>query len=95
MALIVSLLIVLAALGACLLPLLEEPVSTDEPVGGERLGELDAERDRLIDAMRDLDLDLAMGKIAASDHQEMKRGLETRTVEVLGSIERAHAETDD
>ena len=86
MAAIVALLLTVAALVACMMPLLSESavVNDDE----SRLAEdLASERDRVIAALRDADLDLAMGKISEADHQAMRRSLEARAVTLMAALE--------
>lgn len=90
LAVVVAVLVIVSLMGLAMLPLLTES-------GGEVSGiedadlvrqELEAERTRLLAALKDVDLDLAMGKVAPDDHASMKRGLEDRALEVLAELER-------
>jgi hypothetical protein len=86
MAAVVALLLVLAALGAALMPLLGEERAADSPDEAARR-ELTAERDEVLAAIRDADLDLAMGKITTEDHSDLRRSLENRAVAILARLE--------
>jgi hypothetical protein len=88
---LIALALVVVALGACLLPLIEP--------GRPRLSvdyvpEREAERERLLAAIRDADLDLAMGKISAGDHAAMRASLETQAVSVLAALDRERSDRD-
>lgn len=54
-----------------------------------RIAELTGERERLVEALRDLDMDLAMGKLSEADHAALKTSLETDAVTVLARLEEA------
>ena len=85
-----ALAVVGVAMAACLAPLLaRERVEDDGDAAALRLAE---ERDRLVAAIKEADLDLAMGKITAADHAEMRRSLEGRAVVVLEELGRAGKE---
>jgi hypothetical protein len=52
-----------------------------------RRADLVAERDRVLAALKDVDLDLQMGKVGEQDHALMKAGLERQAFTVLSRIE--------
>jgi hypothetical protein len=88
-AVVVAVMILLAALGVCFLPLLLEQGAqagggSMEPTPRQRL---EAERRRLLDAIHDVDLDLAMGKVAEGDHSALRASLEAEAVAVLRRLE--------
>ena len=89
MAALIAAMIVVGALALALWPVLvaSEP-SHFEP---RPIESLEAERGRLIAAIRDADLDLAMGKISTVDHADMRRSLEADALRVLALIEQEHA----
>ena len=84
MAALIALGILLAGLVACLVPVFAVEPRAAEP---DPVEALDAERARLLAAIRDADMDLAMGKISAVDHQDMRRTLEGDAVKVLARLE--------
>ena len=85
MAALIALIIVGSLFGFSLAPALSLRASRGiEPDPREALG---AERVRLMAAIRDADLDLAMGKISAGDHAEMRRSLENEAIAVLARLE--------
>lgn len=89
MAALIALIIIVSLLGLSLAPTLSLAASRGvEPDPHESL---EAERARLMAAIRDADLDLAMGKISAGDHAETRRGLETEAVAVLARLEASAA----
>ena len=85
MAALIAALIVLAALAIAIWPVLgpaEARAAAPRP-----LEALEAERGRLVAAIRDADLDLAMGKISNADHADMRRSLEADALRVLALLE--------
>ena len=80
----------LAALVVSLLPLLD-PESSAEVDSIRPGAALAAERDRLVAALKDIDMDLAMGKVSEADHATMKSSLEGQLVGVLASLEESSA----
>ena len=95
MELLVALLLVLVAFVACLVPLLGDDAAAGDEGGAVRQRDaLASERERIVAALRDLDLDLAMGKVSAEDHGEMKLALEARAFEVMAALDR-HATAED
>ncbi len=83
---LIALMLVVSALVACLLPLLqEEPSAQDEEEF--RRGTLLSERDEVLSAIREADLDLAMGKVSIEDHAALRASLETRAMALLSEIE--------
>ena len=58
----------------------------DADLAGD-LTEAIAERERLLASMKDLDMDLAMGKLSDEDHSQMRSGLEREAIAVLAKIE--------
>lgn len=51
------------------------------------LRELEAEKDRLVEEIHELDLDLATGKLASAEHAAQEARLKRRAVEVMREIE--------
>lgn len=89
MAAVIALILVVVALGACLLPLLEPGRQGAVVAYAE---EREAERERLLAAIHDADLDLAMGKISAEDHAALRASLESQAVSVLAALDREKSE---
>ena len=81
---LIALALIAAAFAACLAPLVAAD-STFE--GGDGSDALAAERDRLLDAIRDADMDLAMGKISSDDHAQLRSSLEARAVAILADLD--------
>ena len=84
MAALFALLVVVGALAFSLMPLFRP----EEQHADGLADDLAADRDRVLAALRDADLDLAMGKISAEDHAEMRGALEERAMRVLSQIDR-------
>ena len=59
-------------------------VAQGEGLGGERLSLLDT-KERAVRALKDLELDFAMGKVATEDFEHSKRAL---TIEVAGILQK-------
>ena len=85
MAALIAAMIVVGALAVALWPVLVAKTSVGAPPCP--LEALTAERGRLVAAIRDADLDLAMGKISNADHADMRGGLEADALRVLARIE--------
>ena len=88
MAAVIALALTFVALVLCLLPLLG-PERTVAPV--DRVEQREAERERLLAAIRDVDLDFAMGKISAEDHAELRATLDNQAVGVLVALDAERA----
>ena len=84
----IAVLILLACLGLAFLPIM---VSAGPEEGGEEdldpAEALAAERKALLDDIREVDMDLTMGKMTAKDHAELRAGLESRALLVLSQLE--------
>lgn len=80
---LVALMLMMLALGASLLPLLgqETPAPASETAG------LSAEKDALVRALRDLDMDLALGRLTEEEHAAARDALETRAVSVMAQLD--------
>ena len=85
----IALVVVAAALAWALVPILSA-AGGGEQLRDARASELQSERANLLEALRDIDMDLAMGKVSETDHAEMKSSLESQALRVLADIE-AHA----
>ena len=57
------------------------------PVALLELQELEAEKERLLGEIHDLELDWQTGKLSEDDYRAIEAGLKTRAVEVLKEIE--------
>jgi hypothetical protein len=66
-------------------------VSTSEGLGGERISLLDS-KERAVRALKDLELDFAMGKVAAQDFEHSKRALTIEVAAILQKL-REHEES--
>jgi hypothetical protein len=75
--------------GAFVLQPLRGPGTTGLPVDGRRLSELQAERDRILDALREVDLDSTMGKLLPEDYHVQREALAMRGAAVLRQIDEA------
>ena len=87
MAAVIAVLILLACLGLSFLPLVlsseSDPESSgeDDPIEGLQL-----ERHRLLDEIREIDMDLTMGKVTEQDHATLRAGLEGQALAVLARL---------
>jgi hypothetical protein len=54
---------------------------------GRKLSELQAERDRVLDAIEDIDMDHAMGKVGEVDYQRQRQALALEGAEILRQID--------
>lgn len=93
MSAVVAILILLACLGLSFLPLLL-PAAPEEiaPEPADPRGDLLRERHRLLEVLRELDMDLAMGKISEGDHASLRAGFEREAVDVLASLDELEGE---
>ncbi|MGH7588269.1 MAG: hypothetical protein ACRELU_06725 [Gemmatimonadota bacterium] len=57
------------------------------------LSELEAEKDRLVQDLHDLELDRATGKLSEEDWRDLDARLKRRAVATLEEIDAAHART--
>ena len=92
---LLALAIVVGALAVALLPLLRVEDAAVAPAGDALRRSLEAERDELVDALREARLDLDMGKITAEDHAELQRSLEDRAVAVMARIDTLPRTSED
>ncbi|MEJ2011212.1 MAG: zinc-ribbon domain-containing protein [Anaerolineales bacterium] len=67
-------------------PLLEHAASTVSDAE-RQLSMFQAERDRILNRLQELDMDFAMGKILESDYQNERRGLTQEGADVLREID--------
>lgn len=67
-------------------PLLERAASTVSDAE-RRLSMYQAERDRILNRLQELDMDFTMGKILESDYQNERRGLMQEGADVLREID--------
>lgn len=87
MAAVIAVLILLACLGLSFLPLVFGSASEDSvtPEVDPR-EDLLAQRKRLLEEIREIDMDLTMGKINERDHAVLRAGLESETMGVLSRL---------
>jgi hypothetical protein len=78
---------VLILVGAFVLRPVLQPSPSDLPPGSRRLSELQAERDRILDLLRDMDLDSTMGKLLPEDYRIQREVLAMRGAAVLRQID--------
>ncbi len=81
-----SILVLVAAF--VLRPILQ-PARSQQPGGNRRLSRLQAERDRILDSLREMDLDHAMGKLLPEDYRIQREALASRGASVLRQIDEA------
>jgi hypothetical protein len=87
MAAVIAVLILVACLGLAFLPLVLTPGAESAAATGEDpLELLHGERRRLLDEIRDLDMDLTLGKVSEGDHATLRAGLESRVLTLLDEI---------
>ena len=55
--------------------------------------DLQAKKDDLVEALREVDMDFAMGKISAEDRERLRSDLEGRAMRVLAAIEAVWQDT--
>ena len=91
MAAAIAILLFLAALGLALLPLALGSSATGGGATGphedERRRELERIRDGIVASIRDVDLDLAMGKLSEDDHRDLRASLKAQAVEILQTLD--------
>ncbi|MEM7245926.1 MAG: hypothetical protein AAF533_11325 [Acidobacteriota bacterium] len=90
LALAIAALLFLAAMGYALMPLVLIPAE-DSAEAVER-DELVLRRERLLGELRDVDMDLEMGKISADDHAELRESLSREAVAVMAELDRLDGE---
>ena len=78
---------VLILVGAFVLRPVLQPSPSGPPPGSRRLSELQAERDRILDLLRDMDLDSTMGKLLPEDYRIQREALAMRGAAVLRQID--------
>jgi hypothetical protein len=87
-ALVIAFILIVAAFGLVFIPIVTSDARADEPRGvGGNMDALGAERDHLLTGLKDIDMDLAMGKVSSEDHAEMRQSMEDRAVDVLAEID--------
>jgi len=87
-ALVIAVIVIVAAFGLVFIPILTS--GTKDLGGGDGYeDDLCAERDHLLAGLKDIDMDLAMGKVTPEDHADMRRSMEDRAVDVLAEIDGA------
>jgi hypothetical protein len=93
-----SLLIILA-LGIMAAAFIAQPFVESSGLGAtkeeRRLSELQAERDRVLATLQELDMDHAMGKLLREDYQSQRGTLVVRGAEVLKAIDELRGATDE
>ncbi|GMR09329.1 MAG: hypothetical protein BMS9Abin28_0147 [Anaerolineae bacterium] len=69
------------------------PLAGSAPGGDSRperrLSALQAERDRVLDSIQDIDMDQAMGKVPEEDHRRRRQALALEGAEILRKIDKA------
>ena len=87
---VITVLIVLAALGVVLAPLLRSDGSapTGQSWERERLEGLLSRRDSAYDALRDLDFEYQIGNLSESDYNELRERYRLRAASVLRRLDR-------
>ena len=95
MSVAVAILLVLGVLLLASWPLVQPLTTRREADSTARLTDLLAERERVLAALKDVDLDLQMGKVSVEDHAATKTGLESQALGVLARLdaERRRAST--
>ncbi len=83
--------LVILALGLLAAIFIAQPLIGNSGLGvtkeERRLSELQAERDRVLATLQDLDMDHAMGKVLQEDYQAQRGTLVSRGAEVLKAID--------
>ncbi|HEY43872.1 MAG TPA: zinc ribbon domain-containing protein [Anaerolineae bacterium] len=92
-------LLVILALGLMAAAFIAQPF-VDSPGLGvtkeeRRLSELQAERDRVLATLQELDMDHAMGKVLREDYQSQRGTLVARGAEVLKAIDELRGPADE
>ena len=87
-------LLVILALGLIAAVFIAQPLMGSRGLGvtkeERRLSELQAERDRVLTTLQDLDMDHAMGKVLEEDYQAQRNALVSHGAEVLREIDDLH-----
>ena len=87
MAAVIAILILLAFLGLSFLPLvLSSEGGAGEGSERDPEADLQAQRRRLLDEIREIDMDLTMGKMNEQDHAVLRAGLESEAMAVLAEL---------
>ncbi len=89
---LVALAVMALLLGISLAPLLAE--GRDEPGAGQAdsdAASLEASRDAVVQGIRDVEFDHAMGKLTAEDRDRLRSELEGRAVRLLAAIDASEA----
>ena len=87
MAAVVAVLVLLGGLLMVFLPLIEERSDEVAAAAEHDFDALRRERDRIVAALREVDMDLMMGKLSEEDHGALRAGLEQRAVAVLRALD--------
>lgn len=66
-----------------------QPAELGSRAGSRRLSQLQAERDRILDSLREIDLDHDMGKLLPDDYHSQREALASRGASVLRQIDEA------
>lgn len=77
--------ILLGAVWLAVYPLLTRPA--EESAGASELRDLEAEKDRLVGEIHELELDHATGKLSEEDFRELEARLKRRAVETMERID--------
>lgn len=85
--------ILLSAVWLATWPLLTERAGEDA-AGAERR-DLEAEKDRLVGDIHELELDRATGKLSEEDYRELDARLKRRAVDTLEKIDAVDSASDD
>jgi cytochrome c-type biogenesis protein CcmH/NrfG len=90
---VVAILIALGTLVVLGYPILrrDQTYAPDRAEAGARVAELRAEKDRLLQAIKDLEFDLAAGKLSPDDYAAMRSKYEARAVIVLRELDAQEA----
>jgi hypothetical protein len=86
---LLALAIVLYALGGIVATLFARGEPEEEPLSQERRRELIMEKNFLLASIRELEFDLALGKISEKDHREGIRVARDRALEVMRELDAA------
>ena len=78
---------ILLLVGAYVLRPIVDRSSAGYPQANGRLSTLQAERDRIIDSLREIDMDRSMGKLLAADYQAQRGALAAKGAVVLRQID--------
>lgn len=77
--------LLLGAVWLAVYPLLTRPAG--EGAGAAELRDLEAEKDRLVREIHELDLDRATGKLSEDDYRDLEARLKRRAIDTLEKID--------